>query len=89
MSRKVVPGRLELPTSTLSVWRSNQLSYRTGFKLSANSSSAPSFIHSLLYKNRFVSTRSLRVKTLLHYLYLIQRLLAEHLSILSRKEVFS
>ena len=31
----VVPGRLELPTSTLSVWRSNQLSYRTGFKLSA------------------------------------------------------
>ena len=25
----VVPGRLELPTSTLSVWRSNQLSYRT------------------------------------------------------------
>ena len=28
--RNVVPGRLELPTSTLSVWRSNQLSYRTG-----------------------------------------------------------
>ena len=27
--RSVVPGRLELPTSTLSVWRSNQLSYRT------------------------------------------------------------
>ena len=27
---QVVPGRLELPTSTLSVWRSNQLSYRTG-----------------------------------------------------------
>ena len=26
---RVVPGRLELPTSTLSVWRSNQLSYRT------------------------------------------------------------
>ena len=25
----VVPGRDELPTSTLSVWRSNQLSYRT------------------------------------------------------------
>ena len=25
----VVPGRVELPTSTLSVWRSNQLSYRT------------------------------------------------------------
>ena len=32
---RVVPGRLELPTSTLSVWRSNQLSYRTGRKLSA------------------------------------------------------
>ena len=27
--RCVVPGRLELPTSTLSVWRSDQLSYRT------------------------------------------------------------
>ena len=27
---EVVPGRVELPTSTLSVWRSNQLSYRTG-----------------------------------------------------------
>ena len=27
----VVPGRVELPTSTLSVWRSNQLSYRTVF----------------------------------------------------------
>ena len=26
---EVVPGRVELPTSTLSVWRSNQLSYRT------------------------------------------------------------
>ena len=31
--RCVVPGRLELPTSTLSVWRSNQLSYRTKFNL--------------------------------------------------------
>ena len=28
-AKSVVPGRLELPTSTLSVWRSNQLSYRT------------------------------------------------------------
>ena len=28
--QRVVPGRVELPTSTLSVWRSNQLSYRTG-----------------------------------------------------------
>ena len=39
-SQSVVPGRLELPTSTLSVWRSNQLSYRTGIKLSAKT---PSF----------------------------------------------
>ena len=31
LSTAVVPGRLELPTSTLSVWRSNQLSYRTLF----------------------------------------------------------
>ena len=30
LSQRVVPGRVELPTSTLSVWRSNQLSYRTG-----------------------------------------------------------
>ena len=30
----VVPGRLELPTSTLSVWRSNQLSYRTVLRCS-------------------------------------------------------
>ena len=29
LHRTVVPGRVELPTSTLSVWRSNQLSYRT------------------------------------------------------------
>ena len=45
-AKSVVPGRLELPTSTLSVWRSNQLSYRTGFKLSALNY-APSFIYSL------------------------------------------
>ena len=43
--RKVVPGRLELPTSTLSVWRSNQLSYRTVFK--QRGLLAPSFFHSL------------------------------------------
>ena len=43
----VVPGRVELPTSTLSVWRSNQLSYRTGRKLSARALSVvrvPGFI---------------------------------------------
>ena len=31
-TQRVVPGRVELPTSTLSVWRSNQLSYRTGWR---------------------------------------------------------
>ena len=45
----VVPGRLELPTSTLSVWRSNQLSYRTGFKLSAY---VPELSFIFLYGNK-------------------------------------
>ena len=49
-SAAVVPGRLELPTSTLSVWRSNQLSYRTGFKLSEITT--PSFIDSLFQKQK-------------------------------------
>ena len=38
--RYVVPGRLELPTSTLSVWRSNQLSYRTELEESTAASHA-------------------------------------------------
>ena len=37
----VVPGRLELPTSTLSVWRSNQLSYRTVFGFQSLESHLP------------------------------------------------
>ena len=42
LNTAVVPGRLELPTSTLSVWRSNHLSYRTGRRTPPNSvSSAP------------------------------------------------
>ena len=41
--REVVPGRLELPTSTLSVWRSNQLSYRT-VRLVREWTSPPSFL---------------------------------------------
>ena len=45
LTTEVVPGRLELPTSTLSVWRSNQLSYRTVFK--QRGFIAPSFFHSL------------------------------------------
>ena len=49
---RVVPGRVELPTSTLSVWRSNQLSYRTGFLIQFNlvcSDSASSFSLLSLY----------------------------------------
>ena len=45
MQYKVVPGRLELPTSTLSVWRSNQLSYRTLF--GQGGTPLPSLVHSL------------------------------------------
>ena len=41
--RNVVPGRVELPTSTLSVWRSNQLSYRTGRKPRTAERAASSF----------------------------------------------
>ena len=37
----VVPGRLELPTSTLSVWRSNRLSYRTPWTAPTHDSGAP------------------------------------------------
>ena len=48
---KVVPGRLELPTSTLSVWRSDQLSYRTMIhreeSLPQNDSSRPVALPSL------------------------------------------
>ena len=68
--RNVVPGRLELPTSTLSVWRSNQLSYRTGFKLSEITT--PSFIDSLFRKTESVSTRSMRASfkpSMLHCLF--------------------
>ena len=57
--REVVPGRLELPTSTLSVWRSNQLSYRT-VRLVREWTSPPSFLLSLLSiekTQKFVSTR--------------------------------
>ena len=54
----VVPGRLELPTSTLSVWRSNQLSYRTvsaskAWKLASYLSS----LNSLAYKKLRVQNK--------------------------------
>ena len=46
----VVPGRLELPTSTLSVWRSNRLSYRTPFKMLWNSTVSSASFDSLFEK---------------------------------------
>ena len=63
----VVPGRLELPTSTLSVWRSNQLSYRT-VRLVREWTSPPSFLLSLLSiekTQKFVSTRRFSEKLFL------------------------
>ena len=47
---RVVPGRLELPTSTLSVWRSNQLSYRTSFKMLWNNTVSSASFDSLFEK---------------------------------------
>ena len=46
----VVPGRLELPTSTLSVWRSNQLSYRTVSRTEGEP--RPSLVSSLVFPCR-------------------------------------
>ena len=52
----VVPGRLELPTSTLSVWRSNHLSYRTGRRTPPNSvSSAPTPLRMERYTKPYTS----------------------------------
>ena len=48
---EVVPGRLELPTSTLSVWRSNQLSYRTGTRVYRTD--LPSVIYSLKQRREY------------------------------------
>ena len=67
----VVPGRLELPTSTLSVWRSNQLSYRTmvgRYRLSQARGIPFGFLARLLFsllylKTEFVSTRRFLEKT--------------------------
>ena len=47
----VVPGRLELPTSTLSVWRSNQLSYRTLSGSEHETAAVPSFYFLSFYLN--------------------------------------
>ena len=78
--RCVVPGRFELPTSTLSVWRSNQLSYRT--VVGKEWTLLPSFLYLLYLKNKLVSTRR---ETCLHSMSLI---LLRKNNRLSRKEVF-
>ena len=54
LALSVVPGRLALPTSTLSVWRSNQLSYRTGLadKLRFNYALYLNVINKPQYKKR-------------------------------------
>ena len=68
VSQSVVPGRLELPTSTLSVWRSNQLSYRTGFKLSALTKSAQLLLFSRKQMREYKKHRVIQ-QTLLHSYY--------------------
>ena len=87
----VVPGRLELPTSTLSVWRSNQLSYRTS--LVREWTFSAQFPFSLLYlKTEFVSTRRFLEKLpyLFFYYYTCFRLYfrCTFRKGISRKEVF-
>ena len=55
--KRVVPGRLELPTSTLSVWRSNQLSYRT-IAEGQEQDTPPSLIASPYHEKQQQSPRS-------------------------------
>ena len=59
---QVVPGRVELPTSTLSVWRSNQLSYRTGRKCLHWCSLAGARLHLslLVYLNKTIGEKYAR-----------------------------
>ena len=91
-SRKVVPGRLELPTSTLSVWRSNQLSYRT-----VQAAWVSTQLLSILYlqtesevqEAKGFQTNLLFITTYLQIIITNYSLLITHyLSVLSRKEVF-
>ena len=90
--RCVVPGRLELPTSTLSVWRSNQLSYRTGFKLSAACAQLHSF--SILenrnseYKKKGSTLRRTSQKSLAPSITVCRTTLSRERERVSRKEVF-
>ncbi len=85
--QEVVPGRLELPTSTLSVWRSNQLSYRTvnpfGCCVQATRACSARLPFSLISINSSVSTRRKRTKLKVLSYYIIHCW-----KIVSRKEVF-
>lgn len=84
-TKDVVPGRLELPTSTLSVWRSNQLSYRTLFRFrSSLRGFCPASFFSLYLKKTEGSKEDLRIKTQT----LNSSLLSPIINVLSRKEVF-
>ena len=79
---EVVPGRLELPTSTLSVWRSNQLSYRTGRRTPPNSvSSAPTPLRMERYILPYTSMQKQKEHPAIEYI-------KYSTSQLSRKEVF-
>ena len=85
---EVVPGRVELPTSTLSVWRSNQLSYRTGrklFHLSSVRCSASSFSSLLLCILVKTVLREARGVGLLSVLCVLS---GNQFCVSSRKEVF-
>ena len=78
----VVPGRLELPTSTLSVWRSNHLSYRTGRRTPPNSvSSAPTPLRMERYTLPYTSMQKQKEHPVIEYI-------KYHTSKRSRKEVF-
>ena len=82
LNTAVVPGRLELPTSTLSVWRSNHLSYRTGRRTPPNSvSSAPTPSRMERYIKPYTSMQKQKEHPVIEYIkYSTLQL--------SRKEVF-
>ena len=82
ITSEVVPGRLELPTSTLSVWRSNHLSYRTGRRTPPNSvSSAPTPSRMERYIKPYTSMQKQKEHPAIEYI-------KYHTSKRSRKEVF-
>ena len=86
---QVVPGRLELPTSTLSVWRSNQLSYRTSFKARGRiMHSPPAFPLVSIYKQNKAAAKKHRETPHREFLPLFLFTYIIQLTVLSRKEVF-